>query len=398
MTYFDPIKNYLLRNSHLIYTDYVRDWLAQLVFETGMVPVVTPQDVVDESHTNVCDQITMRGQETVTLEAPPSIGPVPITIKEKIGTHQVESITVSVRKNVQLVGPDALTITPNRSILLEGVDGSSLRALDAHVRAILDGTVPLRRTSSSEYDWGVSLAGPWSDQFFHWFVEYLPRLLVVMEYATQNRITPVYFIPSDAPNWLSRSLNLFGVSEDHMIHWSGGRANVNNLLLPSLWRLTPNQGSTGGYTHSPRGIQEVSNRLRAKVGEQSVRTEVGSRLFVSRSGAPTRNVLNEPSLQPVFDDYGFDIVQPETWTLEEQIATFSRADVIAGPHGGGLTNAMYASEPTVIEIFGEYTNACYFSLFVGSGWEYGLVNGEAVGSDIRVDPNDFRQICERMLN
>lgn len=396
--YVDFIKENLLQNLHLLYTNYSRDLLVKLLFKTGVVPVLQLKDCFDETSSNVWNWTTVRGQETITLEAPPCIGSMPTTITEKIGTHQRESITIHKINDVQLVGPDALPITPKGSILEEGVDGGSKRVLDAHVRAILDGTVPIRGTSSTEYDWGVSLAGPWSDQFFHWFVEYLPRLLVVMEYASQNGITPMYFVPSDAPDWLSRSLKLLGVPDDQLTPWSGGRATVNNFLLPSLWRLTANQAPTDGYTHSPRGIREVRNRLLAKVGEQSVRTEVGPRLFVSRSDAATRNVLNESALQPVFDDYGFDIVQPETWTVDEQIATFARADVIAGPHGGGLTNAMYASDPTVIEIFGENTNACYFSLFAGNGWEYGLVNGEAAGSDIRVDPNDFRQMCERILD
>lgn len=394
----DLIKERLLQNSRLLYTNYARSLLVKLVFETGAVPVLRLKDCFDETSSNVCDWTTVRNQETITLEAPPCIGATPTTISEKIGTHQRESITIHIIKDVQLVGPDALPISPNGSILLEGVEGGSARALDAHIRAVADGTVPFRRTASTGYDWGVSLAGPWSDQFFHWFVEYLPRLLVVMEYADKHCLDVVYFVPSEAPDWLSRSLELFGVSDDQLIPWSGGRATVNNFLLPSLWRLTPDQGSTEGYTHSPRGIQEVGDRLRTAVDEQSARPMVGPRLFVSRSGAATRNVLNETALQPVFDEYGFDVVQPETWPVDEQIATFAKADVIAGPHGGGLTNAMYASNPTVIEIFGENTNACYFSLSAGSGWTYGLVNGDAVGSDIRVDPHDFRQICEKLLD
>lgn len=388
----------LLQICQLVYTDYTRGSLEKLVFGTGAVPIVRLTDCFDETGSNVRDWTTVRGRETVTLETPPCIGPMPTTITEKIGTHRRESITIHRIQDVQLVGPDALPITSNGSILLEGVEGSSARALDAHIRAIADRTVPIRRTASSEYDCGVSLAGPWSDQFFHWFVEYLPRLLVVMEYADEHGLSIIYFVPSDAPNWLLQSLELFGVSDDQLVPWSGGRANVHNLLLPSLWRLTADKDSTEGYTHSPRGIHEVADRLRTAVDEQSARPEVGPRLFVSRSGAATRNVLNETALQPVFDDYGFDVVQPETWPVDEQIATFARADVIAGPHGGGLTNAMYASEPTVIELFGENTNACYFSLFAGSGWEYGLLNGDAVGSDLRVDPNDFRQLCERMLD
>jgi hypothetical protein len=301
-------------------------------------------------------------------------------------------------KDIDIVGSDSLLITSNNGYILEGVEGSTARATDAIVRSLLNRDLPVRRSTDSTYDIAVSLAGPWSDQFFHWFVEYLPRLITVQKYAEQFSLDPVYFIPSNPPDWLLRSLELFGIQDDKIIAWDGGRVTVHTLLLPSLWRDTESTAPQQGYIHSPRGIREVSNRLLGSVSEESIKTDVGSRMYISRSGAPTRNVVNETELQPILDEYGFEIVYPETWSLDEQIATFGNADVVAGPHGGGLTNAMYASNPTVMEFFGRNTNPCYFALFAGCGWDYGLVNAEAVGSDIRVAPDDFRQLCDEMLD
>ena len=39
---------------------------------------------------------------------------------------------------------------------------------------------------------------------------------------------------------------------------------------------------------------------------------------------------------------GFAIVRPEELTFDEQVATFARARVIAGPHGAGLSNVAFA--------------------------------------------------------
>jgi capsular polysaccharide biosynthesis protein len=270
--------------------------------------------------------------------------------------------------------------------------------MDAIVRSLVSGVLPVRRYPDSAYEIAVSLAGPWSDQFFHWFVEYLPRLITVEKYAEQFSLNPVYIVPANPPKWLSRSLELFGIQDNKIITWNGKRAKIQDFLLPSLWRDTESTAPKQGYIHSPRGIREVSNRLLKSVSEESVKTDVGSRIYISRSRAPTRNVVNENKLRPVLNDYEFELVRPETWSLDEQIATFGNAEVIAGPHGGGLTNAMYASNPTVMEFFGRNTNPCYFALFAGSGWDYGLVNGKAVGSNIRVAPDDFRQLCEQMLD
>jgi capsular polysaccharide biosynthesis protein len=244
----------------------------------------------------------------------------------------------------------------------------------------------------------VSLAGPWSDEFFHWFVDYLPRLLVVEEYIKRSNIEPVYLVPSNRPTWLSRSLELLGISDNRINLWNDKRAIVDHLLLPSLWRHTQSTAPPEGYIHSPRSIREVGSRLRENIQGEAAKNSIGTRLYVSRSDATTRDVVNESELQPIFDEYGFDVVHPEKWSLDEQIATFAEADVVAGPHGGGLTNVMYTPDPTVMEFFGQNTNPCYYGLFAGNGWEYGLVNGGEVGSNIRVKPADFRQLCDLMLD
>lgn len=381
-----------------LYSEHLRGVLRKVIFGRARLSVVTRQDLLTSSPTFVGELWKYGQSESVELTEPTNVGGMAREIQRKVGTRLIDAPFVVQCSNIHLVGPDALPISPKGGYILEGVDGSTKRATDAIVRSLLSGVLPSRRATNSHYDVAVSLAGPWSDQFFHWFVEYLPRLLTVKMYTEQSSLEPMYLIPSSPPNWLSRSLELFDIPDDRIIEWSGGRLQVHNLLLPSLWRDTESTAPRQGYIHSPRGIREVSNQLLGSVSDEAAKTDIGTRLYISRSGEPTRDVVNENELQPVFDEYDFEVVRPETWSLDEQIATFANADVIAGPHGGGLTNSIYASNPTVMEFFGRNTNPCYFALFAGSGWDYGLVNGEAVGSDIRVNPDDFRQLCEQMLD
>jgi len=39
---------------------------------------------------------------------------------------------------------------------------------------------------------------------------------------------------------------------------------------------------------------------------------------------------------------GFAVVRPQDLSFDEQVATFARARIIAGPHGAGLSNAAFA--------------------------------------------------------
>lgn len=380
-----------------VYTRYLRSQLKNL-FHGGFLPSATRGEIKSPSAEYVNEIWCYGTSETITIRQPVHIGGIPADLTDKIGVWENKPPFVAQIKNVSLVGPDTIPIAPDNSYILEGVEGSTERAIDAIIRSLLNGILPIRRSSRSEYEVAVSLAGPWSDQFFHWFVEYLPRVLTVEEYAEHSAIEPVYIVPASQPNWMTRSLELLEIPSDRIDSSNGRRANVQRFILPSLWRHTESTAPDEGYVHSPQGIREVSNRLRENVAKDKAKKGAGPKLYISRSNAPTRGVVNESQLQPVLEKYGFKLVRPETWTLDEQIATFANAEVIAGPHGGGLTNAMYADKPKVMEFFGQNTNPCYFALFAGSGWEYGLVNGEAVGSDIRVNLDDFRQLCEEMLD
>lgn len=380
------------------YSEHVRDNLRNWLFSNRCLSVTNRKDLLTTSSSVVRDLWYYGEQEEVELFPPTHIGELPYEIERKVGTWKIDAPFVARCNDVQLVGPDALPISSNDAYILEGADGSTSRATDALVQSLLGGVIPRYRPASAEYDVAVSLAGPWSDQFFHWFVEYLPRLIAVEAYAGKLDIDPVYLVPTDRPNWMSRSLELLHIPDNRIFSWKGGRVQVQQLLVPSLWRDTESTAPEEGYVHSPRGISEVATRMRNNVSDAERRDRVGTRIYISRSGESTRQVVNEDELRSTLDAYGFDIVRPQTWSLDEQVATFSNAEVIAGPHGGGLTNAMYSSKPTVMEIFGRRINPCYYALFAGSGWDYGLLNADAVGNDIRVDPNNFRQLCQKLLD
>jgi capsular polysaccharide biosynthesis protein len=63
-------------------------------------------------------------------------------------------------------------------------------------------------------------------------------------------------------------------------------------------------------------------------------------------------VLNEEELHPILNDYGFEIVETENLSFRGKIELLSDAEIVAGPHGGGLTNLLFAPESCrVLELF-----------------------------------------------
>lgn len=87
-------------------------------------------------------------------------------------------------------------------------------------------------------------------------------------------------------------------------------------------------------------------------------------LLVSRSDARIRNLVNEDVLAEQLSVFDTRRLSPGTVSHVEQVAAFSKARVIVGAHGAGLTNLIFAPPGTpVIEIFGKnYCQGAYMWL------------------------------------
>lgn len=91
-------------------------------------------------------------------------------------------------------------------------------------------------------------------------------------------------------------------------------------------------------------VLPVPPRLSCDVGKR--------RLFVSRADAKKRRLLNEEEVFRRIEHLGFKRVMPGLLPVAEQIALFSEAQIVAGPHGAGLTNLIFMPEGgAVVENF-----------------------------------------------
>jgi capsular polysaccharide biosynthesis protein len=96
------------------------------------------------------------------------------------------------------------------------------------------------------------------------------------------------------------------------------------------------------------------------------------RLYVTRRGHPMRVMVNEAALEAALIRRGFQIVRPEGMSAVDQIRLFAGAEVIVGPSGAGMTNALFAAPGcTLVEIQPEnFTSfwAAAFSRLIGLDW------------------------------
>ena len=392
-----PIRRFLSDTARTLYTEHLRTPIETTLFDRLEYPLVTRQSLYDGPPDYVTDFRELYPSESVRIDPPRSVGPAPTDLQRVVREWDFVPPFVFVAENVCLVGPDAGPITFDGSFIVEAATGSAPRVTDASIRALGSGVAPIHRGTGERHDAVVSFVGPWCSEFFHWFADFLPRLRVLERYERETGVTPQVLLSSDPPEWVTRSLTLAGVSEDRRLQWNGGRWSVNRLVVPSMPRHTRSTAPDVGYIHSPRELRWVRDRLLSELPPTDC-PDVGTRLYVSRSRQASRHVRNEAELLSVAADFGFEAVYPEDWSFDEQLALFSEADAVLGPHGAGLFNVIYGDETTLIELFGERTNPCFFAIAEGMNIPYAVLQCEAVGDDMRVDPEQLRDLLTLALD
>jgi len=127
--------------------------------------------------------------------------------------------------------------------------------------------------------------------------------------------------------------------------------------------------------------------LRERFDVKTRRSGQTRRIFISRADSKARNILNWPDVAPVLAAHGFDIVTLATMTLEEQIAIFAQAACVAGVHGAGLTNVIFAPPGLrVLEILPQMVaSPAYWRLCQGGGHHYTAM----IAEDPEIPPPDY---------
>ncbi|MCH9625716.1 MAG: hypothetical protein S4CHLAM123_08940 [Chlamydiales bacterium] len=235
----------------------------------------------------------------------------------------------------------------------------------------------------------VTLAAGWQGAFYHWIYEVLPRLHLV-EKAGYSLNT--LFVEAKS-SFQKQSLELMGVGSDQLINASEYAAvQAEKLIVPS--------------------IPEVPTRwacayLRDKM-LPNLQRKAKKRLYISRSDATKRRLLNEEEIWPILEARGFEKCILSSLSFREQAAAFASAEAVVGPHGAGFSHLVFCDPKTaVLEFFAPaYTHLCYWQIANCVDLEYHYIFGEGahypkgvntgLDPDIEVNPNKIRAALDLM--
>jgi capsular polysaccharide biosynthesis protein len=225
----------------------------------------------------------------------------------------------------------------------------------------------------------------WSDGYFHWFTDALPRLI-----ASENKITSHVILLPIRYKKLPYILDSIKIL-NYQIEFYDSKIFIRNLLLPS------HTAESGNYNTS------ILKSLREKFG--IIENAVGFRkIYVSREKAFKRKILNENKLISLLKSFGYEIHYFEEYQLQKQIEVLQEAKYLIGLHGAGLTNMLFMptnSNILELRIMADSHNNCYFSLASDLGMNYFYqqcegTNSETHFSDVEVSLEELKGNIELM--
>jgi hypothetical protein len=238
---------------------------------------------------------------------------------------------------------------------------------------------------------------PWSGNYFHWLCDAIPRLyavwkrlkditLLMPEPCLRNPFGPAALAPFNLPKIIP--------------------VPVRSLLYCRQFNLPTPTARSGN--HNDVLVREIREFYRAHFGlSGAARASSSRRLYVSRSAAANRRLLNEEELLPVLKKRGFEILRPENLSFEEQVIAFGKADVLLSLHGAGMTNMLFMPEGSmVIELQGrDMQRNCYFTLANACRHDYAYLKCDTVpagnrdpGADVTCAPFALESVLDQVLN
>ncbi len=183
-------------------------------------------------------------------------------------------------------------------------------------------------------------------QYFHWLIDVMPRIWLLREhspYAQPDR----WFVGPLNHAFQQPMLALYGITPS--MCWNTGSEIVAfEETVCTGFRFAESLGTRPAYSSgvhykgwSTAFLSDIRSRARQRytTGEPDGGPE---RLYVSRADALHRHVRNEREVRAVTETFGFKVIEPGRMTFDEQVRSFSRARIIVGAHGAGLTNIVWA--------------------------------------------------------
>ena len=229
----------------------------------------------------------------------------------------------------------------------------------------------------------------WSLGYFHWFGDVMHKYFMLKEKNYQGKLLlPEKFKET---NFVVESLDFFSIPHIFI--------KKNELAFSNKLFLFPYKLISGNYLEKTTlAINKIVNF--SKITAKKI-------IYVSRSKAKYRKVVNEVELIKVLEKYGVETFNFDNLSLSEQIKIAKKTKLFISIHGAALTNMLFMNKSqNVLEIRHPESvdQNCYFSLASALKHNYFYFLGTPTNKDsnphdgnIKVDVESFENLLNKII-
>ncbi|WP_039457234.1 glycosyltransferase family 61 protein [Candidatus Jidaibacter acanthamoebae] len=184
------------------------------------------------------------------------------------------------------------------------------------------------------------IASNGEENYYHWVFHVLPRIKLLQESKIPFDKIYIYNIKY---RYQKESIRLLGIDEDKIyIGKENQFIQAEKLLVPSI-AVKPAIGKL-----FPKWVISFLNE---KFLINDKNKQFPEKVFVSRSKAFSRRIINEDELFKILEPKGYKKVFLEDLHVREQAVIFHHAKEIVAAHGSGLSNLVFCKPGTkIVEI------------------------------------------------
>ena len=145
--------------------------------------------------------------QRVVIEPPIGLSELPDEWRAKLGEHILEQPFMIELDNVELLGPAMVGIWEEDIVL----DTAYFGRLDLWERnkPYWSWALEAMKLPAKKIEFATSFTGVWSDNYFHWVLDYLPRLKAIDEYKQSTGEEPTILLHKPL-DYMVETLELLG--------------------------------------------------------------------------------------------------------------------------------------------------------------------------------------------
>lgn len=198
----------------------------------------------------------------------------------------------------------------------------------------------------------ISLSNALEDNYFHWVMESLTRILLIQPKINLSKTT-IVLNQSNLPFKEESLFFLFDIDSDNIIRKPSKVAFSCSAVIPSFPHTRTVQTHMTDITNP-----SIIRLLNKKVSDLSTKLIVGQPkyFFLSRRQSNSRRVLNEEYLLQMISHPEIKVLETDAMSFIEQVSLFFNAKLVISTHGAGLTNIIFCKDTRIVELFPQDRN------------------------------------------